>query len=486
MKKILKNLPIYLIVIFVLIQVPLTLVEVPKISNLLPEFSFKSLRSGQYGRELETKLIDSSFLSNVSSKKYRSLINQFFMRSNKKVIIGEENFLFLKGHTDELALNTFEKIPKILAYIEKVKDTLRDKNINLMLMIIPNRAVVYPEYAYESKKLPKNRARFFQEVKEKIITNGVKVLDLTNLLKWARTELKDSPAFFKVDHHWSYKAVEKITPEIVNFYEKEFGSVRESKEKPFDYMWEIKVNAHDKIARKLGFSRNALPNKFKQKQSIPIFDKDREEIMSYAQDKFMMISSSYGRYGFVEFLSNELGYPIPFYIERGKGPTHGMNKLVLRNLSQTKKYGIPKNVLWVVGETSLIGLAQAPPLALAVRYENLKELYYKVTKLDGGTFEDRILSHRSGKMKFNMHLKKEVDSIVIGMKIKSHYNISKLKYIDKNKKEYSREIVHDGEVYYYKFKSKIPSKDFFFEISTPEITRLKGNREFEIIGVYTE
>ena len=122
---------------------------------------------------------------------------------------------------------------------------------------------------------------------------------------------------------------------------------------------EESINYHDKILRRLGLNKLIVPNRFKVKQDTPISDKNRKEHQEFIGSNFMVIFSSHRLYALVKFISNKLGYPILFYIERGKSLVFGLTKLFLKNIENNK----PDNLLWVVTEAEirhLCGLVAIP------------------------------------------------------------------------------------------------------------------------------
>jgi hypothetical protein len=207
--------------------------------------------------------------------------------------------------------------------------------------------------------------------------------------------------------------------------------------------------------------------------------------MSYAAGKFMMISSSYGRYGFVEFLSNEIGYPIPFYIERGKEPTYGLNKLILRNITQESKFGKPKNVLWIMTESEIFKLSEGVPMSLVVDIKKLRTVSFDIIPDNNETLSGSILRHKTGVLKFVIKTKEKITNFTIAMKVKSTSRISNLKYISSDGSFSERDLVQDGEISYIKFQNETPSSRFTFEITTPREVNIKGkHRRFSILGFY--
>lgn len=460
-------------ILFIGTQVPLTFLT--QKTEPLPEVTFEKFRNGDYGRELEQYFKNNSYLSEVSSKTYKAFLDLFFKRSNKHVLIGKKNFLFLKDRTNELDEKKLE-VDKIVNYLEGINSTLKEQGINFILLTIPNRSRVYPEYAYKTKTIPPVRAKFYDDIIQKIRAKGVPVI---NNYEHMMEYKKQDNAFFKVDHHWTWRYVHNYAPTLLKEIEDITGENLLNPKEMYSYTWEEKVNAHDKIARKLGYSKNFIPNKFKEVQWVPKFNIDKNDMMDDVDDNLMIISSSYARYGVVEHLSNLMGRYLPHYIGRGKGPTYGVTQLVFNHL--IPKTDKPSTVLWLVAEVELRGFRNTVSIPDIVDVARIKSIDFSITNVRSAKVKENTLNHREGHMSFSLKTKKKYKNLIVKLRVKSKKHKSNLMA---NGKLY--DIVHTGVDNYYKFKYDKSTDLINLAIITPYVKKLKEGRTFEILGVYTE
>lgn len=479
MKNLILNIFTIVIVLFIVLQVPISATNSKDFFQVMSKISWEKLIDGKYGVQLEQSFKENSYISKVSGEKYRTFIYGFFSRTNKNVIIGKDNFLFLRDKTEELDLKELNNIPRAISHLKEVQDLLLAHGIDLYIITIPARAKIYPELAYASKELPKNRKLFFDELLKTIEENGIKNLNLEVPMRNAKESIAPIPVFFKVDHHWSYKAVEAISPLIAAELSKVFLENKINRIKVYNYEWKIKTNAHNKIANKLGFPKASIPNKFKQQQFVPIFSPDKYLQDKNAENKLLIVSSSYARYGLVEFLSNEFGYRVPFYIERGRGPNYGMAKVFQRNINLSEKYGRPHTVLWVLSEAEIKNIYSDLAFTTIPNIEDLVPIEYKIKDVINAEKSGLKLSHEQNSLSFKIKTNTAQKKIVLALKVLSSSRTSKITIAGKK-----FEIIQDGEVNYFpvEFYKALDSIDV--SIFTPPKASIEGKRTFEIIGVY--
>ena len=165
MKVVIKFFTLF-IVLFVVTQIPLTLWQNRNEELAFPSMSFSKLIDGSYSLELENYYTENSYIAKVTSTNYRDVIYKLFSRSNDNVIEGKKDFLFLKSSSDEVSPKQFEDIPRIVEYIKNVNELLKENGVNLMVLLLPSRSFIYPDYAYKTKKVPQSRLDFFNQIYE--------------------------------------------------------------------------------------------------------------------------------------------------------------------------------------------------------------------------------------------------------------------------------------------------------------------------------
>lgn len=201
-----------------------------------PEFTFVNITSfpSDYEKYFNDKL---PFKNEI--RKIRSLINYkvFNISSNERVIIGKNNWFFydssLVGDGDSISdyrnttLFSSNDVNDIIAKMYNVKEQLKQKNIQLYVIVPPNKENVYADHL--EKIISKNKSR--KSRTEYLID---KINETGNLsIIYPKTELIEGreqyETYFKYDSHWNsygaYLGVEKLMKEIDKDYKIEFENI---------------------------------------------------------------------------------------------------------------------------------------------------------------------------------------------------------------------------------------------------------------------
>ncbi len=473
-KKVIFNFLFLCVILFIATQIPLSFMFVEDIK--LPTLSFSKLRNGEFGVDLEKTMKNSSYLSEVTSKNYKSFIEKIVKRPNKNVLIGEDDFLFLKKETDELpAIYLEEKVSKITKNLALYNDLFEKNGIKLILVILPNRSRLYKELAYKNKEIPEVRKKSFLKVLDELKGKNIDFIELSPFMINASKELKD-PVFFRIDHHWTWRFVEWLTPRLLSELSLSLNEEIINPKKIFDIKWTTIVNEHDKILRKLGYARNLVPNRFKHKQEVPVFSPDRDKLQINAENKLLMVSSSYGRYGVVEHFSNKLGYAMPYYIGRGKGPLWGMNAAIQRNISQGYKYGKPKAVMWILSESEVLKMDDILNIPKVADVDKLKSAPFSISSVENSNGSTE-LSHVNGQIDLKLSVPRSNSMYFVKLALFATKEQSLLKIGSKN-----YEFFQDGGDHYFPARAK--NGEIEIRLTTPFDKKVDEKRELKVLGVY--
>ncbi len=140
--------------------------------------------------------------------KYKTNHNNLFSNSPNQLLLYEEDIYNLENKND--STNIFKSIK----VIEGINDSLTKHNINLIMLVSPDKYDIYYPFIEEREKLTKPQ---FFEIYEKIRKNYLNVNAFQILSKKAKSE-KD--IYFYDDTHWSPKSAEIIADEIYKIVNK--------------------------------------------------------------------------------------------------------------------------------------------------------------------------------------------------------------------------------------------------------------------------
>ena len=172
------------------------------------------------------KDIDSYFDYHFPFKKFilrfgNSIQYYFFnLSTTKKIILGKDGWLFNGDDFPEIAkgklLYSDDELNNIKDFFEKREHFFKSKNINYILLIVPDKESIYPE-KYSIKYQPlANYTRYDQLVDYLKNNTSIEVIYPKD---YVRNACKESPqlCYFKLDSHWNdigafygYQAIFKV------------------------------------------------------------------------------------------------------------------------------------------------------------------------------------------------------------------------------------------------------------------------------------
>lgn len=133
----------------------------------------------------------------------KMLFNILNVRSYKKVVRGEENWLYLRDSVDiyrELKPYSKSEMKLMASKLLQRQKWFRERGATYIFVVVPAKSTIYPEYLPSFVKAPPHQGRLAQ-FREYIENNSDLIfLDLTDTLK----EHKESGLlFYKSDTHWN-------------------------------------------------------------------------------------------------------------------------------------------------------------------------------------------------------------------------------------------------------------------------------------------
>ncbi len=207
----------------------------------MPSFSF----SGYFSRAYQDSFSDyfsHTFHNRAFYIRAYNEINYDLLRfpsSSSGIIIGKKDFLFLRSYVDNyIGSNCLGKrqIEKNVGLLKKIQDSLKRKNIDLIILFTPGKASFYSEYLpdkyLENKKDSNNYLLYSSE----LIRQGINFIDLNKYFKILKSKSK-YPLFSVWGTHWTHYGMSIGADTVIKYIEK----IRAIKMPDFDYS-SIKVS----------------------------------------------------------------------------------------------------------------------------------------------------------------------------------------------------------------------------------------------------
>lgn len=169
----------------------------------------------EWKTDWEKQLEEESFLRDIFPAPFQWSLTALMGTGNEKAIMGKEGWLY---YAPDIIYLTGKAIDK--SSVECIADfaaQLKQRNIELVLMPVPLKPMIYPEYLTErldaSASVLNNST--YQLWRDRLSAKGIRVVDVTQTLQ--SMKMDGMSAYLKTDTHWSPEAMERIAGELARY-----------------------------------------------------------------------------------------------------------------------------------------------------------------------------------------------------------------------------------------------------------------------------
>jgi hypothetical protein len=265
------------------------------------------------------------------------------------VVEGKDGFLFSPNELRFLAKGTFwgeMALTKSAASDDKVKDPLpalvdfndklKAKGIELILLPVPPKAVVYPDKiskARAGQRYDVHLQKFYEELRKA----GVDVLDFTDAFM-AQRDSDRGPIYCKTDTHWNARATEMVAAKL------------SARFKTKDWYAAIPKKVYAVKPLKLELSGDLAPDGTETFDLRLVSDAEGNAVEPDETSPVLLLGDSHtlvfhdpnvltGQSGLVDHLTAQLGFPVDLIGSRGSASTAVRMSLTRRQISSQRKKG---------------------------------------------------------------------------------------------------------------------------------------------------
>jgi alginate O-acetyltransferase complex protein AlgJ len=305
---------------------------------------FRGIPTNEKVRSYEKAIEDNSIIAKLARSWLQLPLTCFGDQGNKKVIIGRDKWLFYRPSFDYATKpnDNFHGESRPFEAIIAFNNTLKEQNVDLILLPIPGKSSIYPEHLtkrYKSEFDPPVNIyadEFFQKLRDE----GIKIVDPANIL-WKTKELQDKMLYLEQDTHWSpngmeivarYLSDDIIANALVDCISKESYKIQRDR-----------VTRYGDLYDMLGFPEGYSCYQPKSIEIGMVIDsKTGEQIKPNQKSPIVLLGDSFvnifskaemgwGEYaGFAEHLAYNLGIPIDVIAINDGGATGSREQLARR------------------------------------------------------------------------------------------------------------------------------------------------------------
>lgn len=314
---------------------------------------WQDVLQGRIGGKVEEFFENRSFLFHGTGAIYNEAIFRITGRI-PGLRASDDDWLFLRSNLDELEAGTVDElVAENVEFIREAQFQLKQRNQKLFVVLIPDRGRLYPGKGYSRGEEPPNRARFLPDLADALGRAGIANLDLTEAFE-QEVEAGRDP-FFEVDHHWSFDGSKAAAKSVADW----LGGAIQIPTQPPARELEItrsfeSETPHRSLVTLLKFAKESRSERvFLRGQATESILPSYPELIPNDESPRgagITLESSFGMFGFPQYLGEALGTSIDAIVEPGNGSVYSM----ARYLTEPGVDDLHPFVVWVIPEYHLV------------------------------------------------------------------------------------------------------------------------------------
>lgn len=206
-----------------------------------PKITLKTFSSGEYQKRIEKyirlNVAFSDFFIRFSNQVRYTLLNS---SSVNNVIIGKDNYIYTDSYLYSYLGRDYigeDTIKLLVNQISQVRDTLKKRGVDLIIMVAPGKGTYYPEYFPESYSRLKRKTSNYQIFSREFNRHNINYLDFNAWMLSLKGKTKYR-LFSNTSVHWGQYACYLAVDSLTNYLDKLYNirlprikiiSIKESK-----------------------------------------------------------------------------------------------------------------------------------------------------------------------------------------------------------------------------------------------------------------
>ena len=312
--------------------------------------------NGTLARRLDQHLVQTRSFVFTKTRPFLSLwIFKLTGQAQASIGIGREGWLFHEWTLQDKGAEGETATRKGARNLLRTCDLLKRSGIEVLMVVVPNKVRIYPEFLYPSGRLPVSREPAYARWIADLRAHGVRCVDLESVFRRARVDEKlPDLLYFTGDHHWTdtgcMLACETVAREIrqmrKEWCDREPGRVklRTSSRDP----------GEESLYRLLGFPPGALKDVFVRESWFVDVEPDSLFSNSDRQNSPIILNGdSYAalRLRMASYLEYQLQSPVRDISVAGGKMDVGLRKWLEGNALADKK---PRILIWECWEATIL------------------------------------------------------------------------------------------------------------------------------------
>lgn len=315
-------------------------------------FSWADLKLGTFGTKLEAFFEGRSLMYHGTGALYNEWIYRLTGRL-PGLVEGRDRWLFLRSNVTEISTADRDSLVEDNArLIGEVNGRMVSRGIRLVVVLTPDRSRVYPQCAYGEIPAPLQRASFLPMMEERLASAGIEVVNLTPVFQREVAEGRET--YFSEDHHWNHHGSEVAANEVAARVKALCDLSGVEPDRTFAMTETLEPGSPRRsLVTLLKFRKESpVESRFLTKQRVVTFDPSWESLdLGDQTGAGIVFESSFGKYGFPQYLEMKIGAKLDSIIEPGNGSVFAVSRFLTETDPTREQY---RFAVWEIPEYHLI------------------------------------------------------------------------------------------------------------------------------------
>ena len=317
---------------------------------------WSDLGLGTAGSKLESYFEGRSLVYHLTGALYNEWIYQLTGRL-PGLVVGKDNWLFLRSNVTEISPGERDdRLQENVLFIREVEKRMASRGIKLFVVLTPNRSRVSPERVYGERPAPPVREAFLPSFERLLTSEGIRVANLSQAFRQEISAGRE--VFFSEDHHWNHHGSEVAAIEVVSMLRRECNLDDAARARNFSLKEEsVAGSPRRSLVTLLKFRKEgALESRFLREQRVVEFTPSWETLdRGDGTGAGIVFESSFGKYGFPQYLEMNLDAKLDSIVEPGNGSVFAISRFLAETPPEKESY---RFAVWEIPEYHLLeGLA---------------------------------------------------------------------------------------------------------------------------------
>ena len=167
------------------------------------EWTWDGVMEGRWTTAIGSWLEKDNPVAGVMTGNWNDLRWRLGILQNDQVHVGRDNWFYLRNSLDPSQERIDSGAESRRQVLEAVAARARRLGVHLVVLLVPDKERIYPEYAYTSGVMPSPKQGLYSRIVDDLARAGIPVVDVARVLHEARPAPGPGNLYYQRDTHWT-------------------------------------------------------------------------------------------------------------------------------------------------------------------------------------------------------------------------------------------------------------------------------------------